>query len=128
MKIYQVRYELDETGWWVASIDAVAGCHTQGRTLEQTQERIREALAALVGDKHAERARFDHHVVLNKHLERLLRDMTTKKDQAMRIAAEAENAARDVAVALSKKMSLRDVGTVMGVSRQRAHQLVGETS
>jgi len=43
-KRYSVDYELDQSGWWVASVHEIAGCHTQGRTIEQARERIREAL------------------------------------------------------------------------------------
>jgi predicted RNase H-like HicB family nuclease len=58
MKTYTVAYERDEDRLWVASIEALPGCHTQGRTIEQARRRIREALAAyLDDDKAAARAR-----------------------------------------------------------------------
>jgi predicted RNase H-like HicB family nuclease len=41
---YAVKYELGRDGWWVTSIPAVPGCHTQGKTLPQARERIRECL------------------------------------------------------------------------------------
>lgn len=124
LKNYKVRYELDETGWWVASIDAVPGCHTQGRTIEQARERILEALAALTNDKHAASATLVDDVQLPKAAKRAVFISHTKRNAASKLVIEAENAARDAALALSKSMSLRDVGTVLGVSRQRAHQLV----
>jgi predicted RNase H-like HicB family nuclease len=43
---YVVTYELDGDGWWVAEVQGVAGCHTQGKTIEEARERIREALQA----------------------------------------------------------------------------------
>ena len=52
--------------------------------------------------------------------------MSAKRALADRLTAEAEDAARDTAVALSKSMGLRDVGALLGVSRQRAHQLVSD--
>jgi predicted RNase H-like HicB family nuclease len=124
MKTYKVRYELDETGWWVASIDAVPGCHTQGRTIEQARERIREALAALTSDKLAASAKLEDDVQLPKPVRKLVVDLQTKRMIVAEVTADAENAIRDAALALAKSMSLRDVGTVLGVSRQRAHQLV----
>src|ERR1700716_316638 len=33
VKTYRVAYERDESGWWVASVRGVRGCHTQGRTV-----------------------------------------------------------------------------------------------
>ncbi|HYO94642.1 MAG TPA: type II toxin-antitoxin system HicB family antitoxin, partial [Polyangiaceae bacterium] len=43
---YVVSYERDESLMWVASVVDLAGCHTQGRTIQQARERIREALQA----------------------------------------------------------------------------------
>ena len=124
MKSYRVRYELDETGWWVASIDEVPGCHTQGRTLEQSRDRVREALASLTSHRKAASAHLIDDIVVPAPARKAVAFWHAKKDEASRIAAECENATRDAAVLLAKSMSLRDVGTVLGVSRQRAHQLV----
>ncbi len=50
MSTYTVRYERDERGWWVARVLGLPGCHTQGRSIAQARERIREALSLLVED------------------------------------------------------------------------------
>ena len=42
---YQVELERDERGWWAASVPAVPGAHTQGRSIAQAMNRIREALS-----------------------------------------------------------------------------------
>jgi predicted RNase H-like HicB family nuclease len=46
MKKYQltVLIEQDEDGIYVAKVPQLRGCHTQGRSLEQVMERIREAV------------------------------------------------------------------------------------
>ena len=44
VKSYRVAYERDESGWWVATVRGVRGCHTQGRTVDEARRRIREAL------------------------------------------------------------------------------------
>lgn len=41
---YTAAYERDEDGVWVGSIVEIPGCHTQGRTIEETRERLREAI------------------------------------------------------------------------------------
>lgn len=46
MRTFTVEYERDETGWWVATVQGVDGCFTQGRSLELARSRIREALEA----------------------------------------------------------------------------------
>lgn len=43
-KVYEVDFKRDESGWIVASIDAIPGCHTQGRDEAKARERLREAL------------------------------------------------------------------------------------
>ena len=41
---FSVIIERDEDGWYVASVPQLRGCHTQGRTLDEVMERIREAI------------------------------------------------------------------------------------
>ncbi len=56
-KSYRVTYERDESGWWVASVAGVAGCHTQGRSIQQARRRIQEALElALLNARNVELA------------------------------------------------------------------------
>src|SRR5262245_53505494 len=49
MKTYHVAYERDEGGWWLAKVAELPGCHTQGRTVQQARERIRETIALFGG-------------------------------------------------------------------------------
>ena len=51
---FTVVLERDEDGFYVVSIPALAGCHTQGRSLDQVMRRIREA-AELWLEVHRER-------------------------------------------------------------------------
>lgn len=39
-----VIVEQDSDGWFVASVPALAGCHTQARTRAELQDRIAEAI------------------------------------------------------------------------------------
>ncbi|HUQ71237.1 MAG TPA: type II toxin-antitoxin system HicB family antitoxin [Planctomycetaceae bacterium] len=41
---FKVVIEQDEDGYYVASVPALPGCHTQARTLEDVMKRIREAI------------------------------------------------------------------------------------
>lgn len=45
MKTYTVDYIWGEDSIIVASVREIPGCHTQGKTLKQARERIREAMA-----------------------------------------------------------------------------------
>ena len=57
VKICHVAYERDDSGWWVASIREVRGCHSQGRTIDEARRRVREALGLFIEDD-AESAEF----------------------------------------------------------------------
>lgn len=122
-KRFTVRYARDERDWWVATVNGVAA-QTQGRTIEQAQERIREALAALL-DVGLEDLQLEHDIRLPGAARKVL---GVAKKASTRAAAEAERAelaTRDAARTLVKcGMSLRDAGTLLGVSRQRVHQIL----
>jgi predicted RNase H-like HicB family nuclease len=40
---FDVVIERDSDGYYVASVPALPGCHTQAKTLDKLMERIREA-------------------------------------------------------------------------------------
>ncbi|MFH0927248.1 MAG: type II toxin-antitoxin system HicB family antitoxin [Candidatus Micrarchaeota archaeon] len=44
MDTYTVVIEKGEDGYFIASVPAIPKCHTQGKTVEQAMERIREAI------------------------------------------------------------------------------------
>ncbi len=41
---FKVIMEQDEDGYFIASVPALPGCHTQARTLSELRKRIREAI------------------------------------------------------------------------------------
>jgi predicted RNase H-like HicB family nuclease len=45
-----VAYDQDESGWWVASVREVRGCHTQGRSVDEARRRLRKAIELFVDD------------------------------------------------------------------------------
>ena len=44
MAEFNVVIEKDESGFYVASAPEIPGCYTQGKTLQQVLERIKEAI------------------------------------------------------------------------------------
>jgi len=42
---YQIIIEQDEDGYFVATVPALPGCHTQAKTLPDLKKRIKEAIA-----------------------------------------------------------------------------------
>lgn len=41
---FQVVIEQDEEGYFIASVPAIPGCHSQGKTYEETINNIKEAI------------------------------------------------------------------------------------
>ena len=124
---FEVYYELDETGWWLATIPKVPGCHTQGRTIEQAESRIREALALFVPAATAAKAILEADVQLPSAAKRALSSALEKRAEADAVAVESQAATRSATLALSQiGLSLRDIGRLLGLTRQRAHQLLSD--
>jgi len=42
---FRTIIERDEDGYFIASVPALPGCHTQAKTLSQLQKRIKEAIS-----------------------------------------------------------------------------------
>ena len=124
VKRYRVIYERDESGWWVASVRGVRGCHTQGRTVDEARRRIREALALFVDD--ARKASIVDDVKLPSAATKAIRAYTSlrrKADEGNRRAARAARRAVRVLRTGKLRMSARDAARLLGLSHQRVHQL-----
>ena len=127
MKKYRVAYQRDESGWWVASVRGVRGCHTQGRTVDEARRRIREALELFV--EGAREAQLVDEVKLPSAATRAIRAyaiLRKKADEEDRRAARAAQRAVRVLRTGKLKMSTRDAARLLGLSHQRVHQLAQE--
>lgn len=125
---FTVTYERDESGWWVASVPAVQGCHTQGRTIEEARRRIREALGLFVS--HADRATLVDEVHLPDSVQTKVNLYKTCKARLERDQSEFSVVARSTARTLSKELSLsvRDAGELLNLSGARVQQLLKSNS
>jgi predicted RNase H-like HicB family nuclease len=125
MSAYHVTYERDKSGWWVASVREMRGCHTQGRTVDEARRRIRKAMELFVDD--ARSAKLVDKVKLPAHASKAIRLYAALRKQADREDRRASLAARRAVRLLRSgklKMSARDAARLLGVSHQRVHQLV----
>ncbi|MEW5827115.1 MAG: type II toxin-antitoxin system HicB family antitoxin [Candidatus Bipolaricaulota bacterium] len=48
---FSVIIERDSEGYYVASVPSLRGCHTQGKSLDEVLERIREAIVLCLQDR-----------------------------------------------------------------------------
>jgi len=124
VKSYRVTYERDESGWWVATVRGVRGCHTQGRTVDEARRRIREALGLFVDN--ARKASIVDNVKLPSAATNAIRtyaSLRRRADEEDRRAARAARRAGRVLRTGKLKMSARDAARLLGLSHQRVHQL-----
>ena len=103
----------------------VAGCHTQGRTIAQARERIREALGLF--DEDAEKAVLEDDVRLPGDVRRLITAQRSARSKQKAVEEELRElnvkAARTLTADVG--LSLRDAGELLGASQEAVRQWVG---
>lgn len=57
-KTYTVIIEQDEDGMYVAKVPDILGCQTQGKTVAEATDRIKEAISSCSKDEDIEPLRF----------------------------------------------------------------------
>jgi predicted RNase H-like HicB family nuclease len=121
---YTVKFTPDESGWWVAEVVELPGCLTQGRTIDQARTRIREAIQVYLDLPKPYAGELVDEVELTKAQRDAIGYLRTMQ-ATLKSAAAAEKSAAMVAVArLAATMSLHDAGSLIGVTKQRAHQIL----
>ena len=126
---YTVRYERDETGWWVAQVKKTPAAITQGRTIAEARRRIREALGLALGDDAAaKRAKLIDDVRLPADAQRALRKARAARARLETESKKAQDSTAKAVRTLLKgmRLSVRDAGDLIGISPQRVHQLAHE--
>jgi predicted RNase H-like HicB family nuclease len=125
---YRVELERDRTGWWVATVPKVAGAHTQGRSIEQAMNRIREALGLWIEDANEAELMPDIHLPASVR-SRVDRALVARR-RARRMDEEASRATLDAITNLTdhQAMSVRDVATLLELSPARVGQLRPRTA
>ena len=124
-KTYRVVYEHDGSMWY-AHVVEIDGCHTQGRTIAQARERIREALGLF--DDHADKATLTDDVKLPRNVATGLRKLRAQGAKQEALEKELREGQAQLARELTKRVgvSLRDAGELLGVSKQRVEQILKE--
>ncbi|MGH9075290.1 MAG: hypothetical protein ACRDZQ_14415, partial [Acidimicrobiales bacterium] len=108
--------------YWVVRIEGVAT--TQARHLRELEDMTTDLIQVMTGEEHPEVTyEFQLAESVQGHLDhaRQLREESARSQASA--AAEARAAARELH---EQGISVRDIGRVLGVSFQRAHQLVGD--
>jgi hypothetical protein len=121
MSKYTAEVERDGKFWMirVPEIDYL----TQARHVREIETMARD-LIATIKDVPADSFELDVHINLPRSAEDHLKAAEAYREQAADANRHASEEARAAAKELAETMPLRDVGTVLGVSHQRVHQLV----
>ena len=125
-KTWTLVAERDKDGWWCGQIAEEPAAITQGRSLKQLQNRIREALEVTIDRDLTDR---DEIVLRVKGLPKATEE-TLSKTQAMaermaRMERERGAVMRKLVADLKKRgLSRRDIAVIVGKSHQRVDQLL----
>ncbi len=104
MAQYEVTYQLDE-GAWFARIYGLDAVFTQGDTLEESRENIREVIALMIGREEADEA-----ILVDKIM--LPDSVTAVLQSAQR---HVEEAGEEAEMLTKYGLSARDVNDLLGV-------------
>ena len=122
MKLYTAR-AVRSGKWWAVTIDGVKGAHSQAKRLDQVESNAREVIA-LMTDQEADS--FDVQVIheLPTEWRNVLEHYLKLSDEASE-RQQRLSEAQDVTVAqlIDSGLSMRDVGSLMGISFQRVAQV-----
>jgi hypothetical protein len=107
--------------FWLIRVDGVGS--TQARHLRELDTMAKDLIAVMTGDP--EEVLVEYDIRLPVEVEVHLRRSEELRAAAAKAQAEAAAEVRSAARQLHEQgVALRDVGKVLGVSHQRAHQLV----
>ena len=119
MNTYQVTVKPGEK-YWILEIPGIGV--TQARTSKEIEPMARDLIAVMSGETHAE-------LQLNMRLPQSVQEHLDEAQRLKKREAEARaGAARETRAAAQELhglgLALQQIGDILGVSRQRAHQLV----
>ncbi|WP_370145753.1 type II toxin-antitoxin system HicB family antitoxin [Streptacidiphilus sp. EB129] len=108
--------------WWALSVPDLPGVHSQTKRLDQAEGEIREAIALML-DCEPE----DFEVAVEPELQGLakavLAQLAAARDAAEQVTEALRLATARAVLVLTEDLSQRDVGSLLGVSFQRVHQI-----
>jgi hypothetical protein len=121
---YQAHITRDDK-WWLISIDGINGL-SQARRLSDAEHNAKELISASTGENLDEiTVAINVERVGTVKVARRLATVTAKRAKAAELETAASTATRALATDLATAgIPLRDIGTLLGVSFQRAHQLI----
>jgi ribosomal protein L12E/L44/L45/RPP1/RPP2 len=124
MTVYRAQVTRED-GWWMVHVPAIDAL-TQARRFAEAEKMARELVAVT---RHIPVEEVTVEVTV-EHIDdvavsQIVAEVAAERAQAAQLEADAASKAVALARTLSSRgISLRDIGAIIGVSHQRAHQLV----
>ena len=110
--------------WWAVRVPQVPGVFTQARRLDQVPALAADAVAAFL-DLDPATVTVEVQPLLDASVSQRLAEAGAERRRADDLASAAAEKLRNVARALADDgLPERDIGSILGVSHQRAHQLL----
>ncbi len=120
---YQVNAEWDDSGWWVVTVPEVPGAITQTRRLDQVPVDAAEVIEIQTGHP-VDPASLTINASLPGEAGDVAAEARSLREQAHRLTEQAGERTRKAVALLSQKgFTVRDIGTLTGITYQRAQQL-----
>lgn len=122
MKVTAIATRTD--GWWAVRVPEIDGLFTQAKRLDQVPEMVADAADLLIG----EAVEVEVRPAFSSDIEADIDKSRTLNEQASRTRREAADYSRYLVNRLrhDEDLTVRDVGTVLGVSPQRVSQLAAD--
>ena len=122
---YQVNAEWDSGGWWVVTVPDVPGAITQCRRLEQVPHDGAEVISIQTGRQIDPSALEIIPVVDNDGDDLSPSEVRRLRFEAEQLTAVALDRTATLVMQLHRRgFALRDIGSLAGISYQRAQQIV----
>lgn len=109
--------------WWALEVPDLPGVFSQAKRLEQADEAAREAIAVML-DVEPEEVTVEIEPMLPSDVRDALAAVRQAQEEARKAVEREREAMQRAAAVLTKRLSQRDAGRLLGVSFQRVHQLL----
>lgn len=121
---YRVNAEWDTTGWWTVTVPDVPGAVTQCRRLDQVRADAAETIEIQTGTT-VDPESLDIEPIIPGDDGQAAAEVRRLRAAADALTTEASARTAGVVATLHQKgFALRDIGSLTGISYQRAQQLV----
>ena len=126
MTTYRVTAQRSD-GWWAFSVPEIPGAHGQARRLDQVPDCARDVIALMLDLTDVDGIEVSIELELDAPLELLVTKARAARQRLDLTQREAQESLRLAAAELHEAgLSLRDIGSVLGLSFQRVQQVLAD--